>query len=117
MSSSETESIDSDSSPPEQTAHLGTSWEIAVVSVFVVVIITLIATTIFQLRRKARRKRQMQYDAERAQAVGSEKSPETEGAAIRRPPPIHSSDSKRPSSRHSQVSDHREPTRYYWDRR
>lgn len=50
----------------------------------VVVIITLIATTIFQLRRKARRKRQMQYDAERAQAVGSEKSPETEGAAIKR---------------------------------
>ncbi|KAF9002611.1 hypothetical protein BDZ89DRAFT_1121157 [Hymenopellis radicata] len=113
MSSSETESTDSESSAPNHTAHLGTSWEIAVVSVCVVVIITLLATTVFQLRRKARRKRQMQYDAERAQeAVGSEKPSETEGEAIKTPPPIHSSDSKRSSS----ISDHQKPTRYYWDR-
>ncbi|KAK0439563.1 hypothetical protein EV421DRAFT_1737734 [Armillaria borealis] len=72
-------SSESESEPGSNSSHsthLGTSWEIAVVSVCVVVVIALVATTIFHFRRKAWRARQMQLDAEQGQA-GHEMDPET----------------------------------------
>ncbi|KAK0196486.1 hypothetical protein F5146DRAFT_1129276 [Armillaria mellea] len=59
-----------------RSTHLGTSWEIAVVSVCVVVVVALVATTVFHFRRKARRERQMELDAEQGRA-GHEMDPET----------------------------------------
>ncbi|KAK0496756.1 hypothetical protein EDD18DRAFT_1163806 [Armillaria luteobubalina] len=98
------------------SSHLGTSWEIAVVSVCIVVVIALVATTVFHFRRKARRERQMQLDAEQGQA-GHEMDLETSSklrldSDLAKPLPTAS---KR-SSRHSSYDNHcQKPTRYYWD--
>ncbi|KAF9561133.1 hypothetical protein CPC08DRAFT_707572 [Agrocybe pediades] len=61
--------------PPD--GHLGTAWEIAVVSAFVVVIFAVIVVVIFQLRRKRRRQREL--DLESATRSERRKSKKTGG--------------------------------------
>ncbi|KIY70435.1 hypothetical protein CYLTODRAFT_442004 [Cylindrobasidium torrendii FP15055 ss-10] len=65
MSDSDNESSSSSNS------HLGRSWEIAVITVTIVVILGVVATTIFSVRRRQRRKlaAQLQHDLERANGV------------------------------------------------
>lgn len=119
-----------------RNGHLGTTWEIAVITIFVVVVFAVIATVTLQVRRKRRQRRLQQQEADaelgrrgRRQPVRREQDAEKPDPGVQIsltvPEPVagsarHPSRSKTStptSSYHDRDRPLKKPPapRYYWD--
>ncbi|KAF9462721.1 hypothetical protein BDZ94DRAFT_704376 [Collybia nuda] len=109
--------------------HLGTTWEIAIVTVFVVLVFIIIGTVVFQIRRKQRRRREEEEMLDEEAGTGKKGAPsktvESRLSDKHASPSVHP---KPPKSSHrhsttpsssSSYPDHpsKKPPRYYWDHR
>ncbi|KXN91443.1 hypothetical protein AN958_00705 [Leucoagaricus sp. SymC.cos] len=74
--------------------RLGTSWEIAIVVVFVCLVTALIGTFIFQVRRKQKEKLRRAIEAEQDLEKGKRKRTHGKGR-VKRPDSTHSRESER----------------------
>ncbi|KAF5369180.1 hypothetical protein D9615_009980 [Tricholomella constricta] len=113
--------------------HLGTTWEIVVITIFVVLVIVILGTVVFQTRRKHRRRREEALDAELGRRQGeleAEKGdsivdgaslsvPEPTADPARHPKSSRSKASTPTSSYHDRERPSKKPPapRYYWDHR
>ncbi|GLB34590.1 hypothetical protein LshimejAT787_0201550 [Lyophyllum shimeji] len=114
-----------------QNGHLGTTWEITLVTIFVALVFLILGTVLCQVRRKQRRRRQEALDAElgRSEIANRGEKGDRNGVSLSMPEPAanparHSKSSRSTTStsttsyhEHDRPSNKPPAPRYYWDYR